>query len=85
VSAEDVTARPSIAIADVAVTPGGWTIPPPQMSGAIVEVIVGEPVGSQQFHVYDGQWLVPQGEAGGHVNIGHLRAAAALEAGATDH
>jgi curli biogenesis system outer membrane secretion channel CsgG len=69
--------KPTIAIADVAVSPGGWTLPPPQMGGTIVELLVGELVGSQQFHVYDGQWLVPQQEAGGHVNLARLREAAA--------
>jgi curli biogenesis system outer membrane secretion channel CsgG len=69
--------KPTIAIADVAVAPGGWTLPPPQMGDAIIELLVGELVTSQQFHVYDGQWLVPLQEAGGHVNLSHLRAAAA--------
>jgi curli biogenesis system outer membrane secretion channel CsgG len=71
------TSKPTIAIADVVVSPGGWTLPPPQMGGAIVDLLVGELVTSQQFHVYDGQWLVPQREAGGHVNLPHLCAAAA--------
>jgi curli biogenesis system outer membrane secretion channel CsgG len=75
-TAQDVSARPSLAIADVLVSPGGWTLPPPQMGATIVDLLVGELVGSQQFHVYDGQWLVPQQEAGGHVNVAHLRAAA---------
>ena len=76
-TAQDAVARPNIAIADVQVTPGGWTIPPPQMGGAIVELVVGELVESRQFHVYDGQWLVPQREVGGGVDLGHLRAVAA--------
>ena len=75
--AQDAAARPNIAIADVLVSPGGWTLPPPQMGATIIDLLVGELVGSQQFHVYDGQWLVPQREAGGHVNVEHLRAAAA--------
>jgi len=69
--------KPTIAIADIAVAPGGWTLPPPQMGGAIIDLLLGELVTSQQFHVYDGQWLVPQQEAGGHVNLEQLRAAAA--------
>jgi len=76
-TAQPASARPNIAIADVAITPAGYTLPPPQMAGAIVELLVGELVGSQQFHVYDGQWLVPQEEAGGHANLARLRAAAA--------
>lgn len=76
VSAQEAP-KPTIAIADIAVRPGGWTLPPPQMGGAIVDMLLGELVGSQQFHVYDGQWLVPQDETGGRVNIARLRAAAA--------
>jgi curli biogenesis system outer membrane secretion channel CsgG len=69
--------KPTIAIADVDVRPGGWTLPPPQMGAAIVDMLLSELVGSQQFHVYDGQWLVPQDETGGRVNIPRLRQAAA--------
>jgi len=74
--AQDASARPSVAIADVAITPGGWTLPPPQLSGAIVEMMMGELVASQRFHVYDGQWLVSEAESGGPANIERLRAAA---------
>ncbi len=76
-TAQEAAARPNVAIADVAVSPGGWTLPPPQMGETIVELLVGELVGSERFHVYDGQWLVPHQEAGGHVDVAHLRAAAA--------
>src|SRR4051812_49671601 len=62
--AQDAAARPALAIADVAVTPGGGTLPPPQLSGAIIELMMGELVTSQRFRVYDGQWLVPEGEGG---------------------
>ena len=68
--------KPTIAIADVAVAPGGWTLPPPQMGAAIIDLLLGELVTSQQFHVYDGQWLVPQEEIGGRANIARLREAA---------
>jgi curli biogenesis system outer membrane secretion channel CsgG len=75
--AQDAAARPSVAIADVAVTPGGWTLPPPQLSATIIEMMMGELVSSQRFHLYDGQWLVPEDEAGGHADLQRLRAAAA--------
>jgi curli biogenesis system outer membrane secretion channel CsgG len=75
--AQDAQARPAIAIVDVDVTPGGWTLPPPQLSGAIVDMMMSELVASQRFHVYDGQWLVPESQAGGKVDLGRLRAAAA--------
>jgi curli biogenesis system outer membrane secretion channel CsgG len=74
--AQDAAARPALAIADVAVTPGGWTLPPPQLSGAIIELMMGELVTSQRFRVYDGQWLVPEGEVG-RANLERLCAAAA--------
>ncbi len=74
--AQDAAARPAIAIADVAVTPGGWTLPPPKLSGAIIEMMMSELVSSQRFRVYDGQWLVPEAEIG-RPNIEQLRAAAA--------
>jgi curli biogenesis system outer membrane secretion channel CsgG len=74
--AQDAAARPALAIADVAVTPGGWTLPPPQLSGAIIELMMGELVTSQRFRVYDGQWLVPEGEIG-RANLERLCAAAA--------
>jgi len=74
--AQPADARPSVAIADVAITPGGWTLPPPQLSGAIIEMMMGELVASARFHVYDGQWLVPEAEAGGPANLDRLRAAA---------
>src|SRR5947209_20167373 len=69
--------KPTLAIADVAISPGGWTLPPPQLSGSIVERMVNELVSSDRFHVYDGQWLVPDAETGGRVNLPRLRAAAA--------
>jgi curli biogenesis system outer membrane secretion channel CsgG len=75
--AQDAVARPSMAIADVAVTPGGWTLPPPQLSGTIVELMMNELVSSQRFHLYDGQWLVPESQAGGQADLQRLRAAAA--------
>lgn len=74
--AQEAQARPSLAIADVAITPGGWTLPPPQLSATIIEMMMGELVASERFHVYDGQWLVPEREAGGPLNLERLRAAA---------
>jgi curli biogenesis system outer membrane secretion channel CsgG len=75
--AQPSDARPSVAIADVAVTPGGWMLPPPQLSATIVELMTNELVGSARFHLYDGQWLIPETEAGGQADLVRLRAAAA--------
>src|SRR6266568_1492480 len=76
--AQDAPSKPTLAIADVAVSPGGWTLPPPQLGSAIIELLIDELVSSQQFHVYDGQWLVPESEVGGRVNLQRLRDAAAI-------
>ena len=75
-TAQEASARPALAIADVAIAPGGWTPPPPQLSGAIIELLMNELVSSQKFRVYDGQWLVPEAEIG-RPNLDRLRAAAA--------
>lgn len=75
--AQDALAKPSVAIADVAITPGGWTLPPPQLSDTIVELMMSELVATDRFHLYDGQWLVPDDEVGGHADLQRLRAAAA--------
>jgi curli biogenesis system outer membrane secretion channel CsgG len=74
--AQEASARPAVAIADVAISPGGWTLPPPQLSSTVIELMMNELVSSQRFHVYDGQWLVPESEAGGHADFERLRAAA---------
>jgi hypothetical protein len=41
VTAHEASARPSVAIADVAITPGGWTLPPVQLGSTIVEMMMG--------------------------------------------
>jgi curli biogenesis system outer membrane secretion channel CsgG len=76
VTAQEVAIRPSVAIADVAITPGSSTLPPAHIGGAIVELMMAQLVASQRFQVYDGQWLVPTNEAG-QPNLAQLRAAAA--------
>lgn len=69
-------ARPSVAIADVAITPGGYTLAPPQLGPVIVDLLVNELTSSRQVHVYDGQWLVPLPEDSGQLNLDRLRGAA---------
>jgi curli biogenesis system outer membrane secretion channel CsgG len=76
VAAQEIAVRPSIAIADVAITPAGSTLPPAHIGGAIVQLMIGELVTSQRFQIYDGQWLVPSDETG-RPNLARLRAAAA--------
>src|SRR4051794_16662682 len=75
-TAQSADARPAIAIADVAVAPGGWTLPPPQLSATIVDLMLNELVSSQRFHIYDGQWLVPESDTGDRIDLARLRAAA---------
>lgn len=60
VGAQEATARPTVAIADVEVAPGGWMLPPPQLGQVITQLLLDELVSSAQFHVVDGQWLVPE-------------------------
>lgn len=74
--AQERIARPTIAIADVDVKPGGWTLPPPEMGAAIAELLLAELVDSSQFRVFDGQWLVPEGEGGPRLSLDRLRSAA---------
>ena len=77
-AAQDSATRPTIAIADVAITPGGWTLAPPQLGAAIAQLLLDELVTSARFRVVDGQWLVPEAEANrGRVALDRLRANAA--------
>lgn len=76
VAAQEIAVRPSLAIADVAITPGGSMLPPAHIGNTIVELLMGELVKSQRFQVYDGQWLVPTDEVG-RPNLAQLRTAAA--------
>jgi hypothetical protein len=64
-AAQEAATRPTVAIADVAVQPGGWTLAPPQLGAVIAQLLLDELVTSAQFHVVDGQWLVPESQAGG--------------------
>ena len=75
VMAQDAAARPAVALADVAIASGGWTLPPAQLSATIIEMMMSELVSTQRFRVYDGQWLVPEAEAG-RPNLDRLRDAA---------
>jgi curli biogenesis system outer membrane secretion channel CsgG len=77
VGAQEATARPTVAIADVEVTPGGWTLPPPQLGEVITQLLLDELVTSAQFHVLDGQWLVPESQLHTRVAIDRFRAGAA--------
>lgn len=76
VLAQERAGKPAIAIADIDVRPGGWTLPPPEIGAAIAELLLAEFVPSGQFRVYDGQWLVPEGEGGARLSVERLRASA---------
>ena len=71
-----VADRPTLAIARVDVAQAGWTLPPPEVGASVVNLLVSELVGSQRFHVYDGQWLAP-GFDGPQPPLHELRSAAA--------
>lgn len=77
VSAQD--ALPSVAIADIAVTPGGYTLAPPQLGPVIVDLLVTELTASRQYHVYDGQWLVSGPDRAAQGNLDRLRSLAGAQ------
>jgi len=74
--AQESSDRPNIAIARVQIAQSGWTLPPPQVGAAVVDMMMTELVGAARFHVYDGQWLVPNETSG--ASLEPLRAAAAV-------
>lgn len=74
--AQEKPAKPAIAIADIDVHAGGWTLPPPEVGTAIAELLLDELVSASQFRVFDGQWLVPEGEGGPRLPLDRLRAGA---------
>ena len=69
--------RPTVAIARLDVAQAGWTLPPPELGAAVVDMLMNDLVGSERFHVYDGQWLVPAMSGRGAPSLSELRAAAA--------
>jgi curli biogenesis system outer membrane secretion channel CsgG len=69
--------RPTVAIANIEVTPGGWTVAPPQLGQTIGQLLLDQLVASAGFHVLDGQWLVPEEETGRHASVSRMREAAA--------
>lgn len=75
-SGQPLADRPAVAVARLDVAQGGWTLPPPEIGASVVDMLVNELVGSERFHVYDGQWLVP-GSEGRQPPLSQLRSAAA--------
>lgn len=49
--------RPRVAVVDFDVTPGGWTLPPPQVGTTIAELLLDKLVGVAPFHLLDGRSL----------------------------
>lgn len=76
-------ARPTVAIANIEVLHGGWTVPPPELGPAIAALITDQLVTAQRFHVVDGEWLVPEEQTGRAVALDRLRATA--ERGRVDY
>ena len=63
--------------AAVAVTPGGWTLPPPQLGATIIELLARSSSPHNDFLMFmTASGLSPNLEAGGHVNLTRLREAA---------
>jgi len=56
-AADDVAHRPRVAVVDFDATPGGWTLPPPQLGTTVAELLLDNLVGVAPFHLLDGRWL----------------------------
>ncbi len=52
---------PTLAIVDFEVTPGGWTLPPPQIGATVADLLLDQLVNAAPYHVLDGRWLQPEG------------------------
>jgi curli biogenesis system outer membrane secretion channel CsgG len=49
--------KPTLAIVDFDQTPGGWTLPPPQLGSTVAQLMLDQLVSAEKFRVLDGQWL----------------------------
>ncbi len=52
---------PTVAIVDFEVTPGGWTLPPPQVGATVADLLLDQLVNAAPYRVLDGRWLEPEG------------------------
>jgi curli biogenesis system outer membrane secretion channel CsgG len=75
--AQESAPKPAVAFGGVEVRPGGWTLPPPELSASIGGLLMDDLVSSGVFHIVDAQWLVPESEIGHEPNLDRLRAGAA--------
>jgi hypothetical protein len=46
-----------VAIVDFDATPGGWTLPPPQLGATVAQLLLDKLVGVAPFHIFDGRFL----------------------------
>lgn len=76
-AAQEPAPKPVVAFGGVEVRPGGWTLPPADLSASIIGLLMDDLVSSRAFHVVDAQWLVPESEMGHEPNLDRLRAGAA--------
>jgi hypothetical protein len=56
-AADDSARRPRVAIVDFDATPGGWTLPPPQLGATVAQLLLDKLVGVAPFHIFDGRFL----------------------------
>jgi curli biogenesis system outer membrane secretion channel CsgG len=57
--------KPRVAIVDFEASPGGWTLPPPQIGETVAQLMLDQLVTSGEFHILDGEWLqygAPRGD-----------------------
>ncbi len=52
---------PTLAVVDFEVTPGGWTLPPPQVGATVADLLLDQLVAAAPYRVLDGLWLQPDG------------------------
>jgi hypothetical protein len=52
-AAQEPAPKPVVAFGGVEVRPGGWTLPPPDLSASIIGLLMDDLVSSRAFHVVD--------------------------------
>lgn len=78
---EDPHVRPTLAVVDFEVTPGGSTLPPPHLGTTAAQLLLDKLVAAAEYHMLDGRWLQPGDRTSDPRTAAHLLRANAREAG----
>jgi curli biogenesis system outer membrane secretion channel CsgG len=54
---EEPHVRPTLAVVDFDVTPGGSTLPPPHLGATAAQLLLDKLVSAAEYHMLDGRWL----------------------------